>query len=146
VPPALLCGWPNTLTTPLVKRLHRDTEICSHFIDSPQRFHVHDIPYHPWLPSLRRLIVSCRTAAGWFADGDLCGGVLGLPPLSLCDGVQEQDGPRWDVGISGSKAFPDVWPVPRAVRRLDPGGVEELPNKRATLAAVIIECVECGIM
>jgi hypothetical protein len=34
-----------------------------------------------------RLIVSCRTAAGWFADCQLRGGVFGFPSLSFGDGA-----------------------------------------------------------
>ena len=69
------------------------------------------------------------------------GGVFGFPSLSLRDGLEQQDRPGWDVGVGGCGAFPLVRPVLRAVSRLDTGCFEELPNKFATLGAVIGEAL-----
>jgi hypothetical protein len=69
-----------------------------------------------------------------------------LPSLSFGDGVQEQDGPRWDVGVCGGGAFPLVWPVFGAVCGLDTGLFEELPNEFAAFGAVIIEGAKRAIM
>jgi hypothetical protein len=69
----------------------------------------------------------------------LCSGVLGFPPLSLGDGMQEQHRPGWDVRIGGGGAFPPVRPVLGSVRGLNTGLLEELPNECAALGAVVIE-------
>jgi hypothetical protein len=92
------------------------------------------------------LIVNCRTVAGWFADAQLRGGVFGFPPLSLRDGVQQQHGPGWDVGISRCGAFPHVRPVLDAVGGLDSCLFEELPNEGGAFGAVVIEGLSCVTM
>jgi len=87
------------------------------------------------------LIISCRTAViRWrTAGGELGGGVFGFPSLSFGDGVQEQQGPGWDVGVSGCGTFPPVGPVLRPVGWLNAGGVEELPNEFAAFGPVVIQ-------
>jgi hypothetical protein len=85
------------------------------------------------------LIARCRTVAGWFTDSQLRGDVFGVPSLSFGDGVQQQHGPRWHVGIRGCRAFPHITPVLRAVRGPDTDSFEELPNKRAALGSVVIQ-------
>jgi hypothetical protein len=35
------------------------------------------------------LIASCRTAAMWFTDSQLRGGIFGMPSLSFGDGMQQ---------------------------------------------------------
>ena len=88
----------------------------------------------------RGLIASCRTVAGWWSvRGELGGGVFGFPSLSFGDGVQEQHGSGWDVGVGGCGAFPLVGPVLGAVGGLDAGGFEELPNEFAAFGAVVIQ-------
>jgi hypothetical protein len=76
----------------------------------------------------------------------LGGGVFGVPSLSFGDGVQEQDGPGWHVGVGGCGALPPVWPVFGAVGGVDAGGFEKLPNKFAAFGAVVVEAVECVTM
>ena len=66
------------------------------------------------------------------------GGVFGFPSLPFGDGVQEQDGSGWDVGVCGCGAFPLVW----AVGGLDAGLLEELPNEFAAFVAVVIQGAE----
>jgi len=78
----------------------------------------------------------------WPGGGELGGGVFGFPSLSFSDGTQEQHGSGWDVGVSGSGAFPHVGPVVGAVRGVDAGLAEELPNEFPALSAVVIEGVE----
>jgi hypothetical protein len=51
----------------------------------------------------------------------LGGGVFGFPSLAFGDGVQEQDGPGWDVGIIGCWSFPPVRAVLYGVDWLDAG-------------------------
>jgi hypothetical protein len=93
------------------------------------------------------LIASCRTVVGWWVvGGELGGGVFGFPSLSFGDGVEEQHGPGWDVGVGGCRAFPLVGPVLGSVGGLDTDGFEELPNKFATLSAVIIQRLSCVTM
>jgi len=75
----------------------------------------------------------------WLGGGELGGGVFGFPSLSFGDGVEEQDGSWWDVGVGGCGAFPHVRSVVGAVGGLDAGGVEELPNECAAFGAVVIE-------
>jgi hypothetical protein len=77
--------------------------------------------------------------AGWFTDSQLRGGIFGFPPLSFGDGLQHQHGPWWHVGVGGCGAFPSVWSVLGAIRWLDTGSFEKLPNKRAALGPVIIQ-------
>ena len=67
------------------------------------------------------------------------GGVFGFPSLSFGDGVEEQQGSGWHVGVGGGGAFPLVWPVYGAVRGLDTGLLEELPNEFAAFGAVVIQ-------
>jgi hypothetical protein len=62
----------------------------------------------------------------WAGGGELGGGVFGFPSLSFGDGVEEQNGSGWDVGVGGGGAFPLEGPVVGAVGRVDAGGVEEL--------------------
>ncbi len=69
------------------------------------------------------------------------GGVFGFPSLSFGDGVQEQDGPGWDVGVGGCGAFPPVGAVLGAVGGLDAGLLEELPNECAAFGAVVIQAL-----
>ena len=87
------------------------------------------------------LITSCRTVARRVPNRQLGGGVFGFPSLSLSDGLQEQDGSGWNVGVGGCGAFPLVRPVLRAVGWLDTGCFEQLPNKFAPLGAVIGEAL-----
>jgi len=72
----------------------------------------------------------------------LCGGVFGFPSLSFGDGVQQQNGSGWDVGVGGCGAFPLVGAVLGAVGGVDAGLLEELPNEFAAFGAVVIEGVE----
>jgi hypothetical protein len=74
------------------------------------------------------------------------GGVFGFPSLSFGDGVQQQDGPWWYVGVCGCGAFPHIRSVFGALRGLDTGLFEELPNKRATLSPVVIQGLRCVTM
>ena len=67
------------------------------------------------------------------------GGVFGFPSLSFGDGAQEQDGSWWHVGVDGGGAFPQVRAVLGTVGGLDPGPLEELPNKFATLSPVVLQ-------
>jgi hypothetical protein len=76
---------------------------------------------------------------GWAGDGELRGGVLGFPSLSFGDGLQQQDGPGWDVGVGGCGAFPPVGPPLGAVAGLDAGGLEELPNEFPTFGTMVVE-------
>ena len=73
-------------------------------------------------------------------------GVFGFPPLSLGDGTQEQHRPGWDVRVGGGGVFPPVGPVLGAVRGLDTGLFEELPNEFAAFGAVVIQGAERVIM
>jgi hypothetical protein len=84
------------------------------------------------------LIASCRTVAGWFTYSQLRGGVFGVPSLSFGDGVQQQHGSRWHVGVGGCGSFPPVRPVSGAVRGLDTRSFEELPNECAAIGPMII--------
>jgi hypothetical protein len=68
----------------------------------------------------------------------LGGGVFGLPSLSFGDGVEEQQGAGWDVGVGGCGAFPLVWPVVGAVRGSNSGLLQKLANKCAAFRAVVI--------
>jgi hypothetical protein len=68
----------------------------------------------------------------------LSGGVLGFPSLSFSDGMQQQGGPGWDVGVCRCWAFPPVGSVVRAVGGLNANGFEELPNEFATFGSVVI--------
>jgi hypothetical protein len=72
----------------------------------------------------------------------LGGGVFGFPPLSFGDGVEQQDGSWWDVGVGGAGSFPEVGAVLRAGGRLDANGFEELPNGGGPFGAVVIQCPE----
>jgi hypothetical protein len=92
------------------------------------------------------LIASCRTVFGWWVAGELGGGVFGFPSLSFGDGVQEQDGSGWYVGVGGCGAFPQVGPVVGGVGGVDAGGGKELPNEFAAFDAVVVEGVERGTM
>jgi hypothetical protein len=87
------------------------------------------------------LIISCRTIwiGCWCGRGELSGGVFGFPSLSFGDGAQQQDGSRWDVGITGCWAFPPVRAVLYGVDRLDAGLLKQLSNEFAAFGAVIIE-------
>jgi hypothetical protein len=69
----------------------------------------------------------------------LGGGVFGFPSLSFGDGVEEQDGSGWDVGVGGCGAFPPVGPVVGAVGGVDAGLLKQLPNKFAAFGAVVVE-------
>ena len=69
----------------------------------------------------------------------MCGGVFGFPSLSLCDGVQQEQRPGWHIGISRCGAFPHVRSVLGAVRGLDTGLFEELPNGCAAFGAVVFQ-------
>jgi hypothetical protein len=69
----------------------------------------------------------------------LRGDIFGFPSLSFGDGLQQQDGTWWDVGVSGCGAFPHIQSVFGALRGLDTGLFEKLPNKRATLSPVVIQ-------
>jgi len=91
-----------------------------------------------FLPLSGGVIASCRTVAGWFADGQLGGGVFGFPSLSFCDGVQQQHRTGWDVGVGGCGAFPHVRSILGTVGRLDAGLLEELPNEFAAFGPMII--------
>jgi hypothetical protein len=62
--------------------------------------------------------------------------------LSFGDGMEEQHRAGWYVGVCGSGTFPPVRPVFGAVRGLDAGLFEELPNEFATFGAVVIQGVE----
>src|SRR5262249_11942777 len=78
----------------------------------------------------RGLIVDCWIAARWWvAGGELGCGVFGFPSLSFCDGVEEQYGPGWHVGVSGCGSLPPIRPVLHSMAGLDADGVEELPNE-----------------
>jgi hypothetical protein len=66
-------------------------------------------------------------------------GVFGVPSLSFGDGVEEQEGAGWDVGIGGCGAFPEVGSVVGTVGGLDTGGLEELPNEFGAFGAVVVE-------
>jgi hypothetical protein len=93
----------------------------------------------------RGLISGFRTVAGWWRQsvcGELGGGVFGFPSLSFGDGVEQQDGSWWDVGVGGAGSFPEVRAVLRAVGRLDANGFEELPDKVGPFGAVVIQCAE----
>jgi hypothetical protein len=72
----------------------------------------------------------------------LCRGVLGFPSLAFGDGMQEQHGSGWDVGVGGCGAFPLVG----AVGGLDAGLLEELPNECAAFGAVIVQGLSCVTM
>jgi hypothetical protein len=86
--------------------------------------------------------VRCRTAVGWWvATGKSSGGVFGFPSLSFGDGLQEQYGPGWDVGVGGCRSFPLVGPVLGTVGGLDAGLLEQLPNKFAAFGAVVVEAL-----
>ena len=76
---------------------------------------------------------------GWFAKGELGGGVFGFPSLSFSDGLQQQHRPRWHVRVVGCGAFPLVGPIAGTVRGLDTDAFEELPNECATLGPVVIQ-------
>ena len=65
------------------------------------------------------------------------GGVFGFPSLSFGDGVQQQDGPWWYVGVCGCGPFPEVRAVLGAVSGLDASLFKELPNKFSALGAVV---------
>lgn len=67
------------------------------------------------------------------------GSVFGFPALPFGDGVQEQRGPGWDVGLAGCWSFPQVGAVLDAVGGSDAGVVEELPNEGGALGAVVVE-------
>jgi hypothetical protein len=82
----------------------------------------------------------------WSGRGELGGGVVGFPSLSFGDGSKEQHGPWWYVGVGGGGAFPLVGPVVGSVGGVDAGGVKELPNKFATLSAVVIQGLSCVTM
>ena len=82
----------------------------------------------------------------WVAGGELGGGVFGFPSLSLRDGMQQQHRPGWDVRVGGGGAFPQVRPVLGTVSGLDPGLLEELPNKFAALGPVVLQGVERATM
>jgi hypothetical protein len=73
-------------------------------------------------------------------------GVFGFPSLSFGDGLQQQHGSGWDVGVGGCGAFPLIRAVLRAVGGLDAGLLEELPNKFAAFGAVVVEGLSCVIM
>ena len=75
----------------------------------------------------------------WTVGRELGGGVFGFPSLSFGDGVQQQDGPGWDMGIIRSGTFPPVGPVLHSVGGLDTGLFEELPNELATFGFVVVE-------
>jgi hypothetical protein len=79
-------------------------------------------------------------------SGELGGGVFGFPSLSFRDGLQEQEGSGWDVGVGRSGAFPHVGTVLGAVGGLDAHGFKELPNKRAALGPVVVKGLECVTM
>ena len=85
------------------------------------------------------MINSCRKiCVGWWTGcSESGGGVFGFPSLSLSDGLEQQHRPGWDVGVGRCGAFPQVRPVLWAMSWLDTGCFEELPNKLATLGAVI---------
>ena len=53
--------------------------------------------------------------------------------------MEQQYRPWWHVGVGGGGAFPLVWPVYGAVRGLDTGLLEELPNEFAAFGAVVIK-------
>jgi len=53
--------------------------------------------------------------------------------------MQQQHRPCWDVGVGGSGAFPQVRPVLGTMGGLDPGPLEKLPNKFATLSSVVLQ-------
>jgi hypothetical protein len=76
----------------------------------------------------------------------LGGGVLGFPSQAFGDGMQQQDGSEWDVGIGGCGAFPQVRSVLYSVCWLDTGLFQELPNELAAFVSVVVEGVECGTM
>jgi hypothetical protein len=86
------------------------------------------------------LINSCRTVFGRWpaARGELGSRVLGLPPLPLRDGLQQQNRPGRHVGIGGRGAFPPVRPIPGAVNGVDAGMLQKLPNELAALSPVIV--------
>jgi hypothetical protein len=69
----------------------------------------------------------------------LRGGVFGLPSLPFGDGVQQKHRAGRHVGVCGGGTFPQVRPVFGAVRGLDAGLFEELPNERAAFGAVVIQ-------
>jgi hypothetical protein len=69
----------------------------------------------------------------------LCSGVLGFPSLPLGDGAQQQDRPRWDVGISRSSALPLIGPITGAVCRVNTSLFKELPNEFAAFISVVVE-------
>jgi len=69
----------------------------------------------------------------------ISGGVFGFPSLSLSDGLQEQDGPGWNVGIVRHGTLPLVGTVSRTVSRLDTHVPEKLPNEFTALGPVIIQ-------
>jgi hypothetical protein len=76
----------------------------------------------------------------------LGGGVFGFPSLSFGDGLQQQDGTGWDVGVGGCCAFPPVRPVFEAVAGLDARLLKELPNELAAFGAMVIESLSCVTM
>ena len=77
---------------------------------------------------------------GWLvARRELRGCVFSFPSLSFGDGAKEQEGPGWDVGITGCWSFPPIRPVLHGVDRLDAGLLEQLPNEFAVFGAVVIE-------
>jgi hypothetical protein len=92
------------------------------------------------------LITNCRTVAGWFAEGELGGGVLGFPPQAFGDGLQQQDWSEWDVGIGGCGAFPRVRSVLYAVCWLDTGLFQKLPNEVAAFGPMVVESLRCVTM
>jgi hypothetical protein len=73
-------------------------------------------------------------------------GVFGFPSLSFGDGMEKQQGPWWNVGVSGCWAFPQVRPLLHTVSRLNADGFEELPNELAAFGAVVIQSVEHATM
>ena len=76
----------------------------------------------------------------------MSGGVFRFPSLSFGDGLEEQHGPGWDVGIIGCWSFPPVRAVLHGVDRLNAGLFEQLPNKFAAFGTVIVESAERAIM
>jgi hypothetical protein len=76
----------------------------------------------------------------------LSGGVFGFPSLSFGDGAQQQDGSRWDVGITGCWAFPPVRAVLHGVDRLDAGLLKQLPDECAAFSPVIVKGLNCVTM
>jgi hypothetical protein len=75
--------------------------------------------------SSRSLITNCRVYFVWWTvGGELGGGVFGFPSLSFGDGMQEQQGPGWDVGVCGCRTFPEIGPVLGTISGSDAGIVQ----------------------